>query len=170
MLKTIRPQQSDGLQYTPVSGRYRCKPMYIGSPSRARTYDLRINSPSEKSPESRAPLGFRGFRLGNRLADFALISARSPPIPLFQFPSTLSCDALRKLVKFIVRQSPESGPGIGRCPPSTRHRHIIKTSDRPESTHCRHSGLPKADVRKRTSGRSTPRFRGAIPAQTTPRQ
>jgi hypothetical protein len=46
MLKTIRPQQSDGLQYTPVSGRYRCKPMYIGSPTRARTWDLRINSPS----------------------------------------------------------------------------------------------------------------------------
>jgi hypothetical protein len=121
----------------------------IGSPTRARTWDLRINSPSEKSPESRAPLGFRGFRLGNRLVDFALISARSPPIPLFQFPSTLSCDALRKLVKFIVRQSPESGPGIGRCPPSTRHRHIIKTSDRPESTHSSCCGGQEPDIQPR---------------------
>jgi len=61
-----------------------------GSPTRARTWDLRINSPSEKSPGSRAPLWFPRFRLGNRLADFALISPRSPPITLFQFPNPFS--------------------------------------------------------------------------------
>ena len=101
-------------------------PLNIGSPTSARTRDLRINSPSEKWSESRIQLGFPGFRLGNRLADFALISPRSPQITLFQFPSTLSSDALRKLVKFIVRQSPESAPGIGPMSAIDRHRHIIK--------------------------------------------
>jgi len=61
-----------------------------GSPTRARTWDLRINSPSEKWPESRIQLGFPGFRLGNRLADFALVSPGSPPITLFQFPNPFS--------------------------------------------------------------------------------
>ena len=70
-----------------------------GSPTRARTWDLRIDSPSEKSPESRAPLGFRGFRLGNRFADFALVSPGSRPILLFQFPSPLSCVVLGTLIK-----------------------------------------------------------------------
>ena len=65
-------------------------PLIIGSPTRARTWDLRINSPSEKWPESRIQLGFPGFRLGNRLADFALVSPGSPPITLFQFPNPFS--------------------------------------------------------------------------------
>jgi len=64
--------------------------LIIGSPTRARTWDLRINSPSEKWPESRIQLGFPGFRLGNRLADFALVSPGSPPITLFQFPNPFS--------------------------------------------------------------------------------
>lgn len=100
----------------------------------------------KKSPGSRAPLGFPAFRLGNRFADFALIWLRSPPITLFQFPSTLSSDALPKLVKFIVRRSPGSGPGIGPMSAIDRHRHIIKTPRQagvdPESTYApRGSGL-----------------------------
>jgi hypothetical protein len=91
--------------------------LIFGSPTWARTRDLRINSPSEKWPESRIQLGFPGFRLGNRLADFALNSPRSPRFPLFQFPSPLSSVALRKLVKFIARPSPEPGPAIDRSTP-----------------------------------------------------
>ena len=60
--------------------------LIIGSPTWARTRDLRINNPSEKWPESRIQLGFPGFRLGNRLSDFALVSPRSSPTTLFQFP------------------------------------------------------------------------------------
>lgn len=41
-------------------------------PDRARTWDLRIDGPSEKSPGSRAPLGSRGFRRGTEFAGFAL--------------------------------------------------------------------------------------------------
>ena len=44
--ETIRSEQSDGSQYTNVGGRYRFKPIQSGSPTRARTWDLRINSPS----------------------------------------------------------------------------------------------------------------------------
>ena len=41
-------------EYYPDRALERANPLNIGSPSRARTYDLRINSPAGHRPESRA--------------------------------------------------------------------------------------------------------------------
>src|SRR5688572_10136833 len=44
--KTIRAQRATDHNISHVSGSYRCNPMQLGSPTRARTWDLRINRPS----------------------------------------------------------------------------------------------------------------------------
>ncbi len=85
-----RPEHANTDKAPQPQPQVRPKLLISGSPTRARTWDLRINSPSEKWPESRIQLGFPGFRLGNRLADFALVSPGSPPITLFQFPNPFS--------------------------------------------------------------------------------